>query len=183
MVRVNQWLNIFKKMKKYYTQFKTLMLLTIFLAIVSALCYAQDTQNDSEEGFLEYSEPETPSTPDLVSTFLRMIASLLVILAFIALGIFAFKKLKYKESNNGGKPLSVLHKLPVGSKESICVVEVGDQILIIGVTNNYISLLSKVEDEDTIDKLRIKSTGNLSFSSSLMSYLKGKPLEGESEGT
>jgi len=160
---------------RYYTKFKTLALLTGVLTIVSlALCYAQEAQNEPEEDFLEYSEPEAPPVPDLFSTLLRMIASLLVILAFVALGIFAFKKLKYKETKNGGRPLSVLHKLSVGPKESICVVEVGDQILIVGVTNNYISLLSKVEDEDTIDKLRMKNTGNFSFSSNLMSYLKGE---------
>lgn len=173
-------------MKKYYIPFKASMLITIFLLMIVSisLCYAQGKQNanDNGEDFLgEYSEPETPSAPNLISALLRTIASLLVVLAIVALGIYAFKKLKGKEIYSDGKPLSVLHKLPVGSKEFICVVEIGEQVLIVGVTSNYISLLSKVEDKDTIDKLRTKSPESISFSSTLMSYLKDRQFGGKGE--
>lgn len=150
-----------------------ILILTVALAIgLSVFCYAQDTQNG---GFLKEYEPRE-SSEDKSSFWLRII-SLLMILIFIALGIFAFKKLKDREIDNGGRSLSVLHRLPVGQKESICVVEVGDQILIVGVTSSSISLLDKVEDENTIDQLRTRGPSNLPFSSTLMSYFKKEPKQ------
>jgi len=150
-----------------------IIILFILIWLPLALCYAQqDTHNESEDDFLKYSEPESPEAPNIISVFLRMLASLLVILALITLGIFVFKRLREREAYNIDIPLSVLYRLPLGSKESICIVEIGEEVLIVGVTNHNISLLSKIEDEELIYKLKMKRTTNLSFPSTLMSYIK-----------
>ena len=63
-------------------------------------------------------------------------------------------------SNGGGRMIS---SVALGPKMSVAIVEIAGQMLILGVTEHNVSLLSEVTDPEEIDKLeRMSLTKNLS---------------------
>jgi flagellar biosynthetic protein FliO len=81
---------------------------------------------------------------------IRMTVSLLMVLAIIAAGVFILKKVSpYRGlAASSGSPVSVISKIPLGQKKSICLVRVADEILVIGLTSANVSLLTKMNVED-----------------------------------
>jgi flagellar biosynthetic protein FliO len=81
---------------------------------------------------------------------IRMAVSLLMVLALIAAGVFVLKKVSpYRGlAASSGNPVSVISKIPLGQKKSICLVRVADEILVIGLTSANVSLLAKMNAED-----------------------------------
>ena len=90
------------------------------------------------------------SEPSILGAAVRMTVSLLMVLALIAFGVFLLKKITpYKGfASNVKNPILVLSKIPLGQKKSICLVKIADEILVIGMTNSNMSLLSKLNAED-----------------------------------
>lgn len=84
------------------------------------------------------------------SAFLRMVVSLLIVLSLIVGGVFLLKKFKiYKLlAPNVKSPVSVISNIPLGNRRSLCLVKVANEILIIGMTSNSMSLLSKLSADD-----------------------------------
>ena len=68
----------------------------------------------------------------------------------IAAGVFVLKKVSpYRGlAASSGNPVSVISKIPLGQKKSICLVRVADEILVIGLTSANVSLLTKMSAED-----------------------------------
>ena len=81
---------------------------------------------------------------------IRMAVSLLMVLALIAAGVFVLKKVSpYRGlTASSENPVSVISKIPLGQKKSICLVRVADEILVIGLTSANVSLLTKMNAED-----------------------------------
>ena len=70
-------------------------------------------------------------------------SSFLVLLLIIGLG-WALKKSRLVP-NLGREDFKVIYTLPVGVKEKLLVVQAGDEQLLLGVTAQQISFLSKIE--------------------------------------
>jgi len=81
---------------------------------------------------------------------IRMIVSLLLVLALIVAGVFLLRKMTpYKRlMSNAKHPMSVLSRISLGQKKSICLVKVAGEILVIGLTNTNMSILSKINADD-----------------------------------
>jgi flagellar protein FliO/FliZ len=93
--------------------------------------------------------------PDLISTSLRMFAALALILGGLLFFLYYTKrKFKSKETGFNGKLIRVLGNTYIGMKKHISLVEVPGAILVLGITNDNISLLTKVEDDAIVEKLR-----------------------------
>lgn len=88
----------------------------------------------------------------LRSTSLKMFYMLLVVLGVMLLIFYLFKKFIFKHSIFGGtgKPVRVLSTGYLGPKKSIALVEVAGEILVLGIANENISLLSNIRDEEKI---------------------------------
>lgn len=103
----------------------------------------------------DQSEPQTLGLEDssLDTSGIRMIVSLLVVLALIASGVFLLKKIMpYRGlAANGNHPIQILSRVPLGQKRSICLVRIADEVLVVGLTNTNISLLSKMNADDYYD--------------------------------
>ena len=107
------------------------------------------TQQDSLD--METADDETAG--DSGSGTLRMVVSLLVVLSLIFAGVFLLKKVGPYSGIIGSQaqakhPMMVLSRLSLGQRRSVCLVRVGDEILVIGVTNANMSLLSKISAEE-----------------------------------
>lgn len=84
---------------------------------------------------------------------LRMTVSLLAVLALIAAGVFLLKKIAPYNGFMGSQahvkqPMMVLSRLSLGQKRSICLIRIADEILVVGITNTNMSLLSKIGADD-----------------------------------
>jgi flagellar biogenesis protein FliO len=109
--------------------------------------FLQDQRNPASSAFaLPASDP--------FGTVLRIISSLIavIILAF-ALSWILQKKGGFG-SNVFGKVLGIL---PLDSKRCIYLVDIMGKVLILGVTESNISLLSEITDKATIDSLRFQN--------------------------
>ena len=61
-------------------------------------------------------------------------------------------------SGQGGR---ILSHVPLGPNRSVCIVELGERVFMLGVTEHQITLLSEVTDKDEIERLK-KSSENTS---------------------
>ncbi|MBZ6066149.1 flagellar biosynthetic protein FliO [Aeromonas schubertii] len=87
-----------------------------------------------------WAEPTGASTPNMTSWLL---SSLLVIGLIVVLGAL-LKKSRLSQSLNGGQ-MKVVATLPLGVKEKLMVVRVGEQQYLLGVTPAQVSFLSRLE--------------------------------------
>jgi flagellar protein FliO/FliZ len=98
-----------------------------------------------------YEEPRgglaAGASDGLLSTSVRTAGSLGLVLAVIGLGVVAVRRLGLRgrwtgQASDGPR---VLARTYLGPKESLCVVRVGAEVLLLGVSSQQISLLCKLE--------------------------------------
>ena len=95
------------------------------------------------------------TSPDIVSTALQMLTALGVVLGGLIL-VFYFMKRFLKRDVGGSKEqlIKVIASQYIGIKKNISMVEIPGSILVVGVSNDNISLLTKIEDKALLDVLR-----------------------------
>jgi flagellar protein FliO/FliZ len=102
--------------------------------------------------------------PDLISTSLKMFVALAIILGGLLLVLY-YTKRRFRGEATGakGKSIRVLGNTYIGMKKHISLVEVPGAILVLGITNDSMSLLTKIENDEIIEKLR-EQEGSVSSS-------------------
>lgn len=126
------------------------------------------------------SRPLTPAdlgagAPSLTGLMVQMAAALGGLLALLLGGLAAFKKWgagAVDRLGAGGKVVRTLHRVYLAPKQSIALVEVAGEILVIGVSGQSISMLTKIENQAALAKLR--SGGEASFVEQLARLMGGK---------
>lgn len=103
--------------------------------------------------------------PDMITTMVKMTASLFLVLALL-LTVFYFIKRMLKNDNGGPaeKPIRVLANSCIGVKKNILLVEIPGCILVVGITNDSICCLDKIKDEKILDKFKNVHGENAPFS-------------------
>jgi flagellar protein FliO/FliZ len=97
-------------------------------------------------------------SPDLISTAIKMLTSLSIVLGGMFVTFYFMKKvLNRKISASGDKLIRVLANTYIGVKKNISLVEVPGALLVIGITNENISLLSKIDDQEILDRLKVNN--------------------------
>jgi len=104
----------------------------------------------------------------------RMITSLLFVLALIIGGVFLLKKLPlYKRLMLGSKnPVSVVTSVSLGHRRSVCVVKVANEMLILGLTNTNISLLSKMNADEFLSYMNANIVESYNSDKNKTSFLE-----------
>lgn len=92
--------------------------------------------------------------PDPLSTTLRVITSLIFVLVLLFIISLVLQKQVGLNRSVFGKTLGVL---PLDSKRFIYLVDVMGKILVLGVTDHSINLLTEITDKTTVDALRFKA--------------------------
>lgn len=109
-------------------------------------------------------------TPDLLSTSIKMLSALGIVLGGMLM-VFYFMKRYLKRDLPGSKEklIRVLSSSYIGVKKHISLIEVPGSVLVVGITNDNISLLSKIEDEEILNKLKLseENRNQASFSEHL----------------
>ena len=95
-------------------------------------------------------------TPDLLSTSLKMLSALGIVLGGMLVFFYFMKRyLKRDFSGSKEKLIRVLASSYIGVKKNISLIEIPGSVLVVGITNDNISLLSKIEDKDILNKLKL----------------------------
>jgi flagellar biosynthetic protein FliP len=95
------------------------------------------------------------SSPDMVTGAFQMLTALGIVLGGLLL-VFYFIK-RYVKREVGGRSrqlIKVIANQYIGVKKNIALVEVPGSILVVGVSNDKISMLTKIEDKATIETIQ-----------------------------
>lgn len=119
--------------------------------------------------------------PNISSTAIRVIIALSLILTVILIIGYLLKKYLLKNSGLlwNKKLVKVLSSNYIGNKKSISLVQVGNEILVLGISPNSISMLTKIEDKDLRDKIADKKDKESLFSKELGKYSRHLDKEGQ----
>jgi flagellar protein FliO/FliZ len=134
----------------------------------------QSSNSDNEEGASKFTQDQpvskgkqkfslNDSRPagkpiELIPSSLKMFSMLSVVLGIMFLLFFVFKKYVLKNTLFGGgeKLINVLGSGFLGPKKNIVLVEVAGEILVLGMSQNNISLLTNITDPEKIEEIKSK---------------------------
>ncbi len=93
--------------------------------------------------------------PDLLSTALKMITALVIVLGGLFIVFYFLRRiLKREVRGSSEKLIRVLSSSYIGVKKNISLIEVPGSILVLGVTSDNIRLLTKIEDEEILNRFK-----------------------------
>ena len=97
--------------------------------------------------------------PDAISTTLQMLTALAIVLGGLLVVFYLLKRFLRRDAGGPENPLiRVIASQYIGIKKNIALVEVPGTVLVLGVSNDNISLLTKIEDQRVMDAIRQKSS-------------------------
>jgi flagellar protein FliO/FliZ len=119
---------------------------------------SRSTEKKSPLFSLKDSRP-TGKPIELVPSSMKMFSMLALVLGIIFLLFFGFKKFVLKNTVFGGseKLVNVLGTGFLGPKKNIVLVEVAGEVLVLGMSQDHIALLTSIIDPEKIEE--IKSAG------------------------
>ena len=91
-------------------------------------------------------------------SYMWLLVKTIIILGGIVAGFYYFFKFAAKKSgiriagNGAGRVLSVL---PLGSNRTVQVVDLAGKVLVLGVSDNSINLITEIVSKEEIDKIRL----------------------------
>lgn len=80
------------------------------------------------------------------------LASLMVVLVIIVFLAWLLKRMRVAGLHQHGAGLKVVQQLAVGQRERIVLLQVGDEQMLVGITQQHISLLSKLDKPLTTEE-------------------------------
>ena len=109
--------------------------------------------------------------PDLMASAVKMFAALVLLLAFLMAALYVSKRyLRRGGPRYSGGMMRVLSSIHLGVKKSVTMVEVPGAVLVLGVSNDHIRLLTKIEDASALDRFELPE--NQMMSGSFLDELK-----------
>ena len=94
------------------------------------------------------------NSPDLFPSFLKMVSALAVTLGIMLITIYLLKKAMKRTGGISDGLMKILCTQYLGPKNSIMLIDVLGDILVIGVSSNQISLLTKIVDHNSLEQLK-----------------------------
>jgi flagellar biogenesis protein FliO len=106
-------------------------------------------------GTPQSKEEKEGNSVGLVSSGLRMLTTLSLVLGLIFLLFFGFKKYVLKNTAfGGGKLVNVLSTSFIAPKKNIALVEIAGEILVLGVSDQNISLLTNIREPRRVEEIK-----------------------------
>jgi flagellar biosynthetic protein FliO len=100
------------------------------------------------------------SAPDIASSAFQMLMALGIVLGGLLVIFYVLKRyLKRDIGSSKGQLIKVLASQYIGIKKNITLVKVPGTILVVGVSNDKISLLTQIQDQAIIEDLRQEAAG------------------------
>lgn len=70
-----------------------------------------------------------------------------ILLAYISLRLTN----QYLSKQGKGKSIQVMERIPINNKSTLCVVKAGEEYLLLGVSDNNIQMIKKLEKDEVVD--------------------------------
>lgn len=95
------------------------------------------------------------TAPDALSSALQMLTALAVVLGGLFVVFYFLKRFLKRDVGGHGTPLiRVIANQYIGVKKNIALVEVPGTVLVVGISNDRISLLTKIEEPGVLDNIK-----------------------------
>ncbi len=120
----------------------------------------EETEGIPTRDFKEEDFKPQVDEPSTAWMFIKMI----FVLGIFGGGFYYFYRFITKKSGIGlfgGEAIKVLSVAPLGQNKFLQVVDLAGKVLVIGVSDSAISLISEITDRDQIDRIRILSNRTL----------------------
>lgn len=91
-------------------------------------------------------------------SLLRLFAALVIVIACIYGGIWLLKRSMGRAGGNGNHAVEVLETTGIAPKKTISLVRVADKSVLVGVTENGMSLLTELSAEQTAEIIASRET-------------------------
>ena len=116
----------------------------------------RSSEKKSTKFSLKDSRP-TGKPIELVPSSMKMFSMLALVLGVIFLLFFGFKKFVLKNTVFGGgeKLVNVLGSGFLGPKKNIVLVEVAGEVLVLGMSQDHIALLTSITDQEKIEEIKL----------------------------
>lgn len=113
------------------------------------------------------------SDPEFITTLLKMLAFLLLMAGGAVGLLILFKRVSRSAGQASGRQLiNVLCTRPVAPKKSVALIQVPGDVLVVGISGDNLTLLSKIEDRELVAELSTQP-GQPTFST-LLNRFGGK---------
>ena len=123
------------------------------------------------------------SAPDVVSSAFQMLMALGIVLGgLLVIFYFAKRLLRRDSSGSNTQLIRVIASQYIGIKKSIALVKVPGTILVVGVSNDRISLLSKIEDSAVVESIQQEVSGIAPSFSDHLQRLTARFKSGQDDG-
>lgn len=89
--------------------------------------------------------------------FIKAIVTLVFVLALLGVALYAFRYFMGKRGASGkgiGSPIKVLTTSFIGQKKNLVIVDVAGELLVLGVTAESITCLTKLDRPEVVDELK-----------------------------
>jgi flagellar biosynthetic protein FliO len=101
------------------------------------------------------------TAPDALSTTLQMLTALAIVVGGLLVAFYLMKRFLKRDAGGSNTALiRVVANQYIGVKKNIALVEVPGTVLVLGISNDRISLLTKIEDPGVLDGIK-KNTPRL----------------------
>ncbi|PSW90656.1 flagellar biosynthetic protein FliO [Photobacterium angustum] len=130
-------------MKRIVGQIVTALSLLFF----TLSCFAQTAV---VEKTIEKAPPPLRQAPDL--NIATTLASLLLVIAIIVFLAWLLKRMRVAGISGNDSGLKVITQLAVGQRERVVLLQVGEEQMLVGITQHNISLLSKLDKPLNMDE-------------------------------
>jgi flagellar biosynthetic protein FliO len=110
------------------------------------------------------------------------VLAILVIVVYLVFRVFLRNRHKIVA---GTDVIKVLATYPLAGNKSLQIVEVAGKVLILGITDSNINLITTLEDKETIDRIKLERSketkGIASFRDQLLKFISGKTFGGQGQ--
>ena len=179
----------------------------LLIAVLAAgFSYAQDAVSETEQGPVDETSlilfpddqdaesqavelPEESIAPASVGVgdLVRVLFVLAAVIGVIYLLVYFLKRFS-PLAENEEEQISVLATRHIKKDSSLHLVEVGNQVFLIGSGTNNVSLISEITDQETLDKLHLEFPGKRapagnSFRQLIRRNFSRQTFKGLSEGS
>ena len=145
-----------------------LPLIFLFIALFPAGSWAARDYLYEQDALFDTTSSRQPGQADAVSSqppaykfnFLKSLINVLLILGIITgLIYFVFRFVLKKKSPFlfGGGVLKIVSTVPVAPNKYIQLVEIGNRIVMIGISENNLNFLMEISDKETIDHIKMNA--------------------------
>lgn len=151
---------MYKRQHWFYPVFTLVFLISVFWGTIQPVAYAAGSQPTASYEDKEFNVDEgaadiqVNAAPSIFGLLLRLVISVAVI------GGLTFVTMKFLRKNlhpqSSGEFISIFDQYALGVNKGIYVVEIADQVLVLGVTDQNVNVLSTIKDNEVIEEMRTR---------------------------